>query len=182
MAHVLNSTDANPILTQRSMNGTLLGAPVSMFLVNGTGNTAGLGAHHAFGTVTGKAYSKRDDGNRYEFGNDGDDVFADNTPLCAGDSTTSEDGITGIYYGMDFYGTEAQWEKYDADVGGQYPDTNGVWHLASELSSDTQNSQWWRSCLCDQESGEWASTGSLQYTWSGGYNGYADCYTDTCGG
>lgn len=180
MAHVLNSTDSNPILVQRSINGTLLGAPVSMFFVNGTGSSAGLGSHHAFGTAT--TSRKRDDGNCDGFGNDSGNIYADNTELCGGDGTDTEDGITGVYYGMDFYGTEAQWEEYDADVGGQYPDTNGAWSLASELSSDTQNSQWWRSCLCDQESGDYSWTGALQYTWNGGFNGYSDCYAGTCGG
>jgi hypothetical protein len=180
MAHVLNSTDSNPILVQRSINGTLLGSPVSMFFVNSTGSSAGLGSHHAFGTA--KKSSKRDDGNCDGFGNDSGNIYADNQELCGGDGTESEDGITGVYYGMDFYGTESQWEEYDADVGGQYPDSNGAWHLASELSSDTQNSQWWRACLCDQESGTYSWTGALQYTWNGGFNGYSDCYSGTCGG
>ncbi|KAM3072994.1 hypothetical protein ACMFMG_008713 [Clarireedia jacksonii] len=180
MAHVLNSTDSNPILVQRSINGTLLGSPVSMFFVNSTGSSAGLAAHHAFGTA--KKSSKRDSGNCEGYGNDSGNIYADNQELCGGGSTTSEDGITGVYYGMDFYGTESQWEEYDADAGGQYPDSNGAWHLASELSSDTQNSQWWRTCLCDQESGAYSWTGALQYTWNGGFNGYNDCYSGTCGG
>jgi hypothetical protein len=180
MAHVLNSTDSEPILVQRSINGTLLGAPVSMFFVNGTGSSAGLGSHHAFGIA--KKSSKRDDGNCDGFGNDSGNIYTDDQTVCGGDGTDSEDGITGVYYGMDFYGTESQWEEYDADVGGQYPDSNGAWHLASELSSDTQNSQWWRACLCDQESGDYSWTGALQYTWNGGFNGYNDCYAGTCGG
>ncbi|KAJ5655362.1 hypothetical protein N7507_007312 [Penicillium longicatenatum] len=180
MAHVLNSTDSNPILVQRSINGTLLGAPVSMFFVNGTGSSAGLGSLHTFGGA--KKSHKRDDGNCDGFGNDSGNIYTDNTVVCGGDGTDSEDGITGVYYGMDFYGTESEWEEYDADVGGQYPDTNGAWHLASELSSDTQNSQWWRTCLCDQESGTYSWTGALQYTWNGGFNGYSDCYAGTCGG
>ncbi|KAM3064806.1 hypothetical protein ACMFMF_011725 [Clarireedia jacksonii] len=128
MAHVLNSTDSNPILVQRSINGTLLGSPVSMFFVNSTGSSAGLAAHHAFGTA--KKSSKRDSGNCEGYGNDSGNIYADNQELCGGGSTTSEDGITGVYYGMDFYGTESQWEEYDADAGGQYPDSNGAWHLA----------------------------------------------------
>ncbi|PQE09598.1 hypothetical protein CJF32_00007094 [Rutstroemia sp. NJR-2017a WRK4] len=184
MAHVLNSTDENPIMVQRSINGTLLGSPVSMFFVNSTGSSAGLGAHHAFGNSNSNAAKsrKREDGNCFGFGNDSGNIYADNTVLCGGDGTSTEDGITGVYYGMDFYGTEAQWEEYDADVGGQYPDSNGAWHLASELSSDTQNSQWWRTCLCDQESGTYSWTGALQYTWNGGFNGYSDCYSGKCGG
>ncbi|KAL7917444.1 hypothetical protein ACQKWADRAFT_324634 [Trichoderma austrokoningii] len=181
MAHVLNSSSSNPLLIQRSINGTLLGAPVSMFFVNGTGSIAGLGSHHAFGIVTEKL-TKRDDRDCGGFGNDSGNIYTDNEVVCAGDGTTSEDGITGVYYGMDLYGTEAQWEEYDADVGGQYPDSNGAWHLASELSSDTQNSQWWRTCLCDQENGDYAWTGALQYTWNGGFNGYNDCYSGVCGG
>lgn len=180
MGHVLNSTAENPLLIQRSINGTLLGAPVSMFFVNGTGSTSGLASHHAFGTVTQKM-AKRDSGNCEGFGNDSGNIYTDNTVVCGGDGTTTEDGITGVYYGMDFYGTESQWEEYDADVGGQYPDSNGAWHLASELSSDTQNSQWWRTCLCDQESGDYSWTGALQYTWNGGFNGYNDCYSGVCG-
>lgn len=187
MAHVLNSTDAKPLLIQRSINGTLLCAPVSMFFVNGTGSTAGLGSHHAFGstkTKSAKANSTKrdDDGNCLGFGNDSGNIYTDNQVVCGGDGTESEDGITGVYYGMGFYGTEAQWEEYDADVGGQYPDSNGAWHLASELSSDTQNSQWWRTCLCDQESDVYSWTGALQYTWNGGFNGYSDCYAGVCGG
>jgi hypothetical protein len=180
MGHILNSTAENPLLIQRSINGTLLGAPVSMFFVNSTGSTAGLASHHAFGTVTQKM-AKRDSGNCEGFGNDSGNIYTDNTVVCGGDGTTTEDGITGVYYGMDFYGTESQWEEYDADVGGQYPDSNGAWHLASELSSDTQNSQWWRTCLCDQESGDYSWTGALQYTWNGGFNGYNDCYSGVCG-
>ncbi|KAM0261526.1 hypothetical protein ACHAQJ_002209 [Trichoderma viride] len=181
MAHVLNSTSSNPLLIQRSINGTLLGAPVSMFFINSTGSSAGLGSHHAFGAVKGKS-TKRDSGNCEGVGNDSGNIYTDNQVVCGGDGTETEDGITGVYYGMDFYGTESQWEEYDADVGGQYPDSNGAWEFASELSSDTQNSQWWRTCLCDQESGTYSWTGALQYTWNGGFNGYNDCYAGTCGG
>jgi hypothetical protein len=184
MAHVINSTNDKPVLVQRSLNGTLLGSPVSMFLVNGTGSSAGFASHHAFGAAlnTTQNMTKREDGDCGGFGDDSGTYYADNTPLCAGDGTESQDGITGIYYAMDCYGTEAQWEEYDGDVGGQYPESNGAWELASELSSDTQNNQWWRTCLCDQESGDYAWTGALQYTWNGGYNGYGDCYSGVCGG
>lgn len=184
MAHIINSTEANPIMMQRSLNGTLMGSPVKMFFVNGTGSSAGFAAHHGFESSTGAALNstKRDDGNCDGFGNDSGNIYADGQTLCGGDGTDSADGITGVYYGMDCYGTQSQWEEYDADVGGQYPDTNGAWHLADELSTDSQNTQWWRTCLCDQESGDYAWTGALQYTWNGGFNGYNDCYSGACGG
>ncbi|KAL6890095.1 hypothetical protein GGI43DRAFT_425740 [Trichoderma evansii] len=169
-ASILHDTNSNPLLIQRSINGTLLGR-----------RSAGLGSHHAFGTATGQS-TKRDSGNCMGFGNDSGDIYADNQGLCGGDGTDTEDGITGVYYGMDFYGTESQWEEYDADVGGQYPDSNGAWEFASELSDDLQNSQWWHTCLCDQESSTYSWTGALQYTWNGGFNGYNDCYSGVCGG
>lgn len=184
LAHVINSTNEKPLLVQRSLNGTLLGSPVSMFFVNGTGSSAGFASHHAFGAPlnTTKTTTKRDSGNCDGFGNDSGNIYASDTTLCGGDGTETEDGITGIYYGMDCYGTESQWKEYDADVGGQYPESNGAWEFASDLSSDTQNRQWWRTCLCDQESGDYSWTGALQYTWNGGFNGYNDCYSGVCGG
>jgi hypothetical protein len=183
MAHVIHSSESNPLRVQRSMNGTLLGAPVSMFFVNGTGYSAGMAAHHAFGVPSNSSsQTKRQGGGDCDgYANFSGDEWADNTDICGGGGTTTEDGITGVYYGMDMYGTESQWEEYDADVGGQYPSSNGLWDFASELSESTQDSQWWRACVCDQESSTWAWTGALQYTWNGGFNGYNDCYSGTCG-
>lgn len=180
MAHIINSSDANPVLVQRSLNGTLMGTPVSMFFVNGTGSSAGFGAHHAFGVApTANSTSKRNcDGADDETG----PIYADNQELCAGEGTETPDGITGVYFGMDMYGTETQWEDFDEDMGGQDPDSNGAWELANNLSDSIYEGQWWRACMCDQENGDYAWTGALQYTWSGGYNGYSDCYSGTCGG
>ncbi|KAJ5945580.1 hypothetical protein N7454_002419 [Penicillium verhagenii] len=181
MAHVINATDANPILVQRSINGTLLGAPVSMFYVNGTGSSAGLGAFNAFDKpATSRKRASDGDCDGYS---DDLDVYADNVALCAGGGTETVDGgVTGVYYGLDFYGTEAQWKEYDADAGGQYPDSNGLWELSNDLTIKSEDESWWRACLCDEESGDYSWTGALQYTWNGGYNGYSDCYSATCGG
>jgi hypothetical protein len=185
MAHVINASSDKPLLVQRSLNGTLLGLPVSMFFNNGTGSSAGLVAHSAFGAPVNSSAvnaTKRDDGDCDGWGNDSGTFYADNMPLCGGDGTQDPDGITGVYYGMDFYGTESQWEEFDSDVGGQYPTSNGAWDFAEDLSEDASNNAWWRACLCDQEGGDYSWTGALQFTWNGGYNGYNDCYSGTCGG
>lgn len=178
MAHILNSSQSNPISVQRSLNGTLLGSPISMFFVNGTGSSAGFAAHHSFDGAV--ASGKRD--NCGGFADESGDLYADNTALCGAGGTETVDGISDIYYGLDMYGTESQWKEYDADVGGQYPDSNGLWGFANDLSNSAQDEQWWRACLCDQESGDYAWTGALQYTWNGGFNGWNDCYSGTCGG
>lgn len=106
---------------------------------------------------------------------------------CDDEVSTGPDGNpnypTGWYYGWDTYGTAAQATTWDDDLGTAYPKENGFVPAMEALGFDFAKYNAWDECVCMQtNNGQWISTGSIQMTWNGGYNGYSPCWNPNCNG
>ncbi|KAJ6503556.1 hypothetical protein C8R45DRAFT_1185215 [Mycena sanguinolenta] len=85
-------------------------------------------------------------------------------------STVPPGAPTQMYYGFDLYGTKAEIDEYDDDLGTKYDNENGFEPAIVEMTNDIMARQAWDTCVCEQTQGKWISTGSLQMSWDGYIN------------
>lgn len=99
--------------------------------------------------------------------------------LCNQQSTSG--GISHVYYGTNFYGNRDQYLTVASDVGAHWVESNGVGNLAKFITESAMYDNWWQACVCKQVSGQWVSTGAIQYTWNNGpFNGIGHCWAANC--
>jgi hypothetical protein len=88
---------------------------------------------------------------------------------------------SGLYYGYDLYGSNADINEFEADLGTSDDATNGFIDAGLQLGNDYINDNAWDMCVCQQTAEtDWVATGSLQLTWDGSYNGYSPCWNADC--
>jgi hypothetical protein len=84
-----------------------------------------------------------------------------------------------LIFGMDFY-------DGPAEIGDAVGEPDGGSGEATQLDADMSayiiDNQSWENCVCFKDNGNWAGTGSMQYTWDQTYNGYSACYAADCDG
>ncbi|KAK6981556.1 hypothetical protein R3P38DRAFT_2808034 [Favolaschia claudopus] len=85
-----------------------------------------------------------------------------------------------MYYGFDLYGTKAEIQEYQADLGTKFDKSNGFEQSMVDMSLDIVERQAWDTCVCQQAQGNWISTGSIQMSWDNTYNGFTPCFNPNC--
>lgn len=109
---------------------------------------------------------------------DGDEEYV----IC---NPPAEDDIPDrVMYGTNFYGDEDEWKQTDWDIGGIAAEENGLQEFAAKTTDSMVDANWWRACMCtdDEDRGERTSTGAIQLSYDGVFEGYDDCWSDDCGG
>lgn len=87
-----------------------------------------------------------------------------------------------IYYGWDLYGSQSAIDEFEDDEGTTYDASNGFINGMIAMGEDIYNQQAWDTCVCQETNNQWISTGSLQLSWDGTYNGYSPCWNANCDG
>lgn len=101
------------------------------------------------------------------------DQYSDNESVDDGGSDPD------LIYGMDFYdGPKEIGDEVGVEDGGDGEATQ----LDADISTYIIDNQSWENCMCFKDNGNWAGTGSMQYTWDQTYNGYSACYASDCDG
>ncbi|KAK6981546.1 hypothetical protein R3P38DRAFT_2808025 [Favolaschia claudopus] len=85
-----------------------------------------------------------------------------------------------MYYGFDLYGTKADIEEYQADLGDKFDKENGFEPALVDMAKDIVKRQAWDTCVCEQVKGNFISTGSIQMSWDNTYNGFSPCWKENC--
>jgi hypothetical protein len=85
-----------------------------------------------------------------------------------------------MYYGFDLYGTKAQIQQFQADLGTKFDKENGFEPAIVDMARDIVARQAWDTCVCEKAGNTWISTGSIQMSWDNAYNGYSPCWNPDC--
>jgi hypothetical protein len=98
-----------------------------------------------------------------------------------GQDTSVENGGSNpdLYFGMDFYDGP---EILDNTVGPADQGDGEATQMDADASAYIIQNQSWENCVCFKKDGNWAGTGSMQYSWDQTYNGYSMCYAADCDG
>ncbi|KAF7365947.1 hypothetical protein MVEN_00470100 [Mycena venus] len=85
-----------------------------------------------------------------------------------------------MYYGFDLYGTKAQVDEFQDDLGSTFDDQNGFVPSIEAMANDIVAADAWDTCVCQMTQNTWISTGSIQMSWDNTYNGYSPCFNPNC--
>jgi hypothetical protein len=85
-----------------------------------------------------------------------------------------------MYYGFDLYGTKAQVDEFQDDLGSTFDDQNGFVPSIEAMANGIVTANAWDTCVCQMTQNTWISTGSIQMSWDNTYNGYSQCFKPNC--
>jgi hypothetical protein len=95
-------------------------------------------------------------------------------------STVPAKAPATMYYGFDLYGTKAEIQEFQADLGTTYDEKNGFEPAIVDMAKDIVARQAWDTCVCEKTQNTWISAGSIQMSWDNTYNGYSPCWNPNC--
>ncbi|KAJ6505002.1 hypothetical protein C8R45DRAFT_1180948 [Mycena sanguinolenta] len=95
-------------------------------------------------------------------------------------STVPPGAPSTMYYGFDLYGTKADIQEFQDDLGTTYDEQNGFEPAIVAMTDDIVARQAWDTCVCGMTQNTWVSTGSIQMSWDDTYNGYSPCWNANC--